>query len=277
MRFTKQSILTLLALPLVSVASAQDPMGTPPPMDPAAAPEAGWPVAFTQRGITNPAGTLRIDADVGLGRASLNVAGVHVSATALGIDLGAAFAILDDLEVGAVLVPLSIPVDPSGDIEFGDLNVNATYRFLDGSFEAAARLDLNIPTSTDFGVGLGVPIALHFDPMRIDSGVHVIMTFADPDMVVGLAVPLRLNVNLSDNIFAGLATGFVIDDFSAAGDTIGIPLGVQLGYTLPGSNGPMMDLAVGFAFPFFYSSGAGEITTDLWAVTLGADIYLDLM
>ena len=141
-----------------------------------------YPARFTQRPITLPAMTLKAD---------LAFHAVHQPDpidSLFALNLGAAFGIIDDLEVGISgdrqgltnlpgngLVPLLV----SPDFEFRDIYLYGRYRFVNTeSFEMGVELGLNIPTNTDFGIFVAVPFRARFsEAFSLDGGLELVTFF----------------------------------------------------------------------------------------------------
>jgi hypothetical protein len=141
------------------------------------------------------------------------------------LTLGAGFGITDDFEVGALVIPLLL----SPEVDFGNPQIYAMYRFVPGEVEVGARVDFSIPVQdgSDATLRVGVPVRFHLAPATavLDTGGFLVIQFADPDAVLGLSIPANFTFNITPNIFAQLNTGFTIGTFDAAGDSIIIPLG----------------------------------------------------
>lgn len=246
-----------------------------------------YPLALASRPLVIPRGQLTVIAgphptmgDLG-GFTITHIPSISAGPVSVSIDplytfsVGAAYGVIDNLEVGAVAIPLLL----SPEFKFGNPTLYGMYRILSGNFElgAAATINLPVQSGTDFGLGVGVPIAYHLsDTMRLNSGAFLNFTFADP-MVSVLTIPVGLTVNVADNIFVGARTG-IGGNLKAFGDTLAIPLTLQAGYTLANdNNGPLADLIVQFGFPAFLTPGSAgsKSETGLWQLTLGANIHLN--
>lgn len=193
--------------------------------------------------------------------------------------VGASYAPIDNLEVGAIVLPLQL----SPTFKYGNPALYGVYRLLDGDFELGAGLAAYLPvqSGSDFALQLGVPMLYHLSPtMRLDTGVHLQMIFSDPMSNV-LNIPVGLTVNVNDNIFLGARIGLngTLKNF---GDTVAIPLYLRAGYTLANNatGGPLADLVLQFGFPGFLSLGASEpvstLQTAYWQLTVGGNFYLNM-
>lgn len=242
------------------------------------------PVPYAQRPLTLTKMTLApqlnfhvLNFDFGFG-----------TATGIGIDLGAKFGVTDDIEVEAT--PLSLRFgDYTGTYGIG--RIGGTYRFLKGDFEMGAHANVNFGDGF-WAIGAGVPMRLHAgDKVRLDTGVH--MFFGDPgtDFVVGIAkaantgavpdpgIPLKVAFNIIDQFWAGAGTGLGVASFEVFGDSIFVPLELDLGATIPYSDGkgPMVDIGASFGFPTFINSFGGDaINADVWQLGINATGYFFL-
>lgn len=245
---------------------------------------AGLPVPYVERPITLPEMTLAPRASFVGTNIDLGVG----SFTAFIIGVGASFGITDDFMVEAT--PLSVVFgDP--DFDYGYFLAGATYRFLPGDFEMAGRFRFLINNDAVLGFNPGVPMRLHAGIVRLDTGVHTLISVptGGGDSAVGLAdvnenfflfdagIPAKVSVQIIDEFWAGLGTGFGIYDFSEAGDTVFVPLQLNLGATIPADEGPLVDIEGGFSFPTFVNSGANDtIVTELWQFGITGTGYLSL-
>lgn len=190
------------------------------------------------------------------------------SDTSVGLPLGFAFAPIDDLEVG-----LGLPIHLSpGD--FGDMPIWATYQFMDGNVQLGARLTLYLPTASDFGIQLGLPLVFRNGNMRLDSGAFVKITTSDPTQV-NLHVPLRLGWQINNALYAGVQTAADVH-FVDSANYFRMPLYGFVGYTLQGGLGP---IDLGFRFGFDQLVEAGDFVDDAFnphrfSFALGANVGL---
>src|SRR5262245_51542317 len=109
---------------LVSVESARAQEPEAPPDEPAK----GLPISSSERPLTLPELTLRLDASGGDYHIDFGLFGdVDVGY----LQLGLGFGILDDLEIDAVIVPLFInPDSDDTKLLYGNPFLGVTYRFL---------------------------------------------------------------------------------------------------------------------------------------------------
>lgn len=262
----------LVALPATLVpTSAQAQVGEMP---------GTFPTARAERPLTLPGGMLRIDANLGVTRLSLGL----LSATSLRLSVGAGYGITDDIELGVSLPSLNFQIDPEFKFGVGNPEILGIFRFLSGDVELAGTVAVRIPIENDFlAFRLGLAALLRFGGnIRLDTGLFFELNVYTsgtpaPDPNVGLYLPLRLSFSMTENIFFGVNTGFNVLDLTNAGDTIAVPLGLFVGYTIAPADTPVADLSLGFLFPqFFTTTGQDNPFTDLWSIGINANIYLDL-
>ncbi len=215
------------------------------------------------------------------------------SATAMSIDAGAKFGITDDIEVEAV--PLSFVFgDPN--FQYGIGRIGGTYRFLKDDFEMGATASVNFGDGF-WAISAGAPMRLHIgDKVRLDTGAHLYVgeDTLNPrgnDVVVGIAkpgatsflpdagIPVSVAYNFIDQFWAGARTGFGVASFGDFEDSIFMPLGVDVGATIPYSDGqgPMLDVGAGFGFPIFVNSLTGDgVNPEFWQLGVHARGYFFL-
>jgi hypothetical protein len=221
------------------------------------------PVRYVERPLTLPHMVLRPEADLSVLHISIEDPVDDVNA--VGLSLGASIGLFDDLELGITLLPIRL----SPDFDFGNIPLYGRYRFLDGPVELGAELALLIPTDNLFGLTPGVPVRFHGgDVVSVDTGVYFPLATSvggefDTGTTFGLSIPVEVNVQIIDMIFAGIATGFNVQfvtgsDFIDIADTISFPLLIQAGFTLPSDQGPMLDISANFGFPFLIEPGADD-------------------
>lgn len=217
---------------------------------------AAYSVTVAERPLTITGGSLNADANL------LFVGGF----TADRFEIGAAYGIMDDLEVGLTL-PLTFGML---DMPFtaNDMTLGAVYRFMSGPIEMGASLDFNIPLATNFGVGLGVPVHIHAGILRIRTGLDLDLVFADATGIE-LMVPAGVDLAITDGLNLAVNTGFDLGDLQNVAWQV--PLGIGVGYTF-GSEGPVADIQAVFEMPSF-ASDAG-VNADNYTVGLKSRIYI---
>lgn len=119
-----------------------------------------------------------------------------------------------------------------------------------GAVELGLDLRLTLPLGSDIGFMVGLPLKLHFDRVRIDSGVFVPIFFDDDDDEdADISIPLHIFFDVSGGTYFGPITGVVFDD---PGERI--PLGLALG----GAVARDVDLRLWLLWPNVNYSGAAK-------------------
>jgi hypothetical protein len=173
---------------------------------------------------------------------------------------GAAYGIMDRLEVGAVW-PLMI----SPDLDLLDLSLYGKYELSLGKVDVAGYGEVRIPIEGDFEVGLGVPVYIHLsDTLRLDTGGFMRLVFGD-DVAVVLTAPLALAVQATRDVFLGPELAIEIYDF----DEVNVPLGIFGGYTIRDGGRTLGDLIGRFAIVDI-ENGFDAVRLDL-----GINLYFD--
>lgn len=251
--------------------------------------------AYGQRSLTGPAGQLSLLA--GPVPANLDLAGLGAGTLEPGLNklfikdpeicfggfcteveisdplflnLGGSYSILDQLDVGALVLLLEL--DP--EVELQDPVLWVRYRAVDGDAEVAVQALAVIPIEGSFWMEVGAPVRFRGD-LRIDTGGY--LSFDDSGNF-SLRVPGTIAANVTPNVFLGGRTAIVVPDLDF-GDTL-MPLEAFVGYTLAGG-GPTVDFTLLFGFPAFlafggYADDYGEIITELFHVSLGASFHFDV-
>lgn len=236
------------------------------------------PIAYTHRSMTLPSGTLRIDVGPA-DRAMLQRGGFMVMGTpgdtGIGLSAGAAFGVIDGLEVGAMVLPLSL----SPEADYLNPSVYGRFRILDGNFQLGAQVRATVPVQdgSNFGLDLGVPIKIMLgNGAHLNTGIEFQIQFADPDAIFGINIPLELAFNITESIFAGVSTGLWQPNLDVS--TTFIPLNLFAGYTMSLGTGMVLDATVDFGFPsFLVTSGPDTVVTDFWQLTFGGVVRMDLL
>lgn len=226
--------------------------------------------SYLSRPVTLAGGALRLDAapsdygymDHGFLNSSRGFRAVDApgNEAALRLGLGAAYGVTNDFEFGGLFLPLQF----SPDSDIGDLELYGRFGL---SSVLALQMTLQIPTQTDLGVGLGVPVKLPFGGgHRLETGIEIEFMFYD-DPVANLDVPVAFNFALGSIVFAGFRTGL----FFEAMEEIAINLGVQAGVTIARD----LDLTASMNFPRFLWTGPGdEVSLRDYQLIAGLNVYL---
>lgn len=172
---------------------------------------------------------------------------------------GAALGVVDKLELGAVW-----PLRLSPDLDLSDLSVYGKYSLQRGVIEVAGYGEIRIPIENDLEITGGVPVFVHLDGARLETGGFVRLGFGD-DTTVSFEIPLSAPIQVSPEVFVGPEIGVTIFDF----DDVAIPVGVVAGYTLGGGISSIGDLLARLTLVDI-TSGADTIRLDI-----GAELFFD--
>jgi hypothetical protein len=273
----KQATLICISLVLATaggIARAQDVEGS-------ASVAPTYSSAYSTRPLTLPEGRLRIDVappdygymdhgelNGGLGASGgrgLRIFIPEDGDAGVGLGIGGAYGIMDELEAGGLIFPfVFVP-----DFDFGDMELYCKYAFLRGASQLGVQATLRIPTASDFAMGFGMPAQFELGgSTRLDTGVELEMVFAD-DARINLDLPLAINVNIGRIGFIGGRTGLLFLDF----DEMAINLGMQGGAAVHRT----VDLTASVNFPLFLWTGPGDAVNPDVEIIAGANIYVDLI
>ncbi len=250
----------------------------------------GIATPYAGRGITLSEGTLRVDigpyehglndsgailgplaygGNYGIRVQHFGEAGSNDNATFLGI--GASYGVFDELEVGAVLLPILL--SPRGD--FADMALYGRYAFFRNEWvEVGGQLAMSFPSGAPgFGLGIGAPVTFRFiDRLRIDTGLELEMRLfrGGGNQYVGLDIPVAATYNITDSGFVGGHFAFTIYDF----DGLMVPLGVHGGYTLF-TDAVAVDFTLKASF-FLATPDSVDRVTPEFQFIFGANLHFDV-
>jgi len=270
-----------------------------------AAPGWHYPKAYASRPLTMNKFMIRGTFLVDVKRAvPNNQTGKASGAPLVSIDLGVAFSIFDNLEVGVSNYRLGstpantaqgifpIVVAPSG--SFGDMPLYVRYSFLRKTYvEMAADFVLLLPTWTNLAATFGLPTRIRVrDVFTIDTGTELVILTNGAGLNV--EVPLKASYNITPAGFIFGESGFSFQNlarnitggsyrdtslaFPVDRNQIFVPLGVGGGYTHVVRNRVMIDVFARFGWnPFVYVNRPSGVNTlpaaDSWVLTVGAIIH----
>jgi hypothetical protein len=263
------------------------------------------PVPYVERGITNPVGILSPELDFGISKIGLlGGNGAPIVGT---MALGSGYSFTDDFGLRGTVFVLQF----NQPFQLASAAMGATYRFLKGNFEAGAALDwiYQTPSNNNGNAGMvilpSVPLHVHFGKAaRLDitptlpistAGVYVppAVALGGGKTTVGLDVPVQLAFQIVDPLRLGLTSGFDMTfnpdstNFPPPpatplrfGDTFFIPLGFQVGVTVPGPNGPILDMTPFFEWPSLFvpgvRSGTSAVQAGVWLTGVNFTTYFYL-
>lgn len=286
-------VFVLASALLMSSAAYAQPEGQaqPPPDEEYDMPSEGYPSNFTQRPITLPAMTIKAD----LGFAVVHFGEVIDSLVLM--NLGGAFGILDDLEVGVsgdrqglqrTSVNGLVPLVLAPDFDIGDIYLYGRYRFLNtGTFQMGVEIGFNIPTFTDFGFLVAAPFRLRLGEMfSLDGGIEFLTSLGDPDSLSNPDTTFALRTTIQPR-FAPVDFLYFGVDFGLASTftnskALTIALGFEAGYVID-LDTVKIDAYLNFSFPTLYGSfdtgpsgREGTTVPEFWQLLIGARAFIGL-
>ena len=95
---------------------------------------------------------------------------------------------------------------------------------------------------------------------RAGVPLYNVTTSTVSDNLVHFDVPITLLFNVADPVFVSVNSGVTINDLAKAGATTGVPLGFSAGFTVPGRQGPLLDVMPYVNFPYALWTGAAGPT-----------------
>ncbi len=233
------------------------------------------PLDFSQRPLTLPARTLRLNGDLTISGITVNTPLGTVSQTGVGLALGGGFGLTDDFEIGGTVAPLSL----SPDFRYNSPSAYGLFRIARGPTEIGLFGGVTIPTRDNhpFVVTVGAPALLRTQAGRVDLGIFFdinVPTVEGVKASTDTRIPLRYTQQLNPNLGLGVATALVVrDNFDF--DTGYIPLGVYGQYTLQGvDGGPVADLIGSFDFNRFLNFSGDTVVANIWTIGMAARFYL---
>jgi hypothetical protein len=270
-----------------------------------AAPGWTYPKAYASRPLTMNKYMIRGTFSVDTKRAILDrTTGAQSSTPLVSIDLGAAFSIFDNLEVGVSNYRLGstpgnaaqgifpIVVSPIG--SFGDMPLYVRYSFLRKDYvEMASDFVLLIPSWTNLSATFGLPVRIRARrPLTIDTGTEFVILANGAGLSIELPVKATFNITPAGFIFGdsgfsfqnlarNITGGSYLDTslaFPVARNQVFVPLGIGGGYTHVVKDMVMIDVFARFGWnPFVYlnpPTGVNVIpAAESWVLSVGVLIH----
>ena len=270
-----------------------------------AAPGWTYPKAYASRPLTMNKYMIRGTFSVDTKRAILDrTTGAQSSTPLVSIDLGAAFSIFDNLEVGVSNYRLGstpgnaaqgifpIVVSPIG--SFGDMPLYVRYSFLRKDYvEMASDFVLLIPSWTNLSATFGLPVRIRARrPLTIDTGTEFVILSNGAGLSIELPVKATFNITPAGFIFGdsgfsfqnlarNITGGSYLDTslaFPVARNQVFVPLGIGGGYTHVVKDMVMIDVFARFGWnPFVYlnpPTGVNVIpAAESWVLSVGVLVH----
>ena len=221
--------------------------------------------------------------DAGTSLAHADVAGSGTAAAAAQdvwyTRLGVRFGLFDDIEAGALFLPLRL----APDFAFDPILVFLTQQFRLDALDIALRLSFQTPGDTGWALSPGVALGTRGRQLAFQAAVLLPMelgTFREPQSpLVGLNVPLRVTWNVVPSFFVSADTGVAYDQFDVS-DGLTVPLGFGAGYTLlAGSR--LIEFTTSFTWDrWFLPSRPNDVSAfqfGVFRVGFGATLYFQAL
>jgi len=193
----------------------------------------------------------------------------------VGLNLGGAYALSDDFEIGGTIAPLTL----SPDFQYNSPSAYGLLRIARGPTEIGLFGGVTVPTrdNSPFVVTLGAPALIRTQGGRVDLGIFFDVNISSAegvDPTTNTRIPLRYTQQLNPNLGIGLSTGLSVNN-NFNFDTGYIPLGVYGQYTLQGvDGGPVADLIGSFDFNRFLNFSGETVVANYWTLGIGARFYI---
>jgi hypothetical protein len=271
-----------------------------------AAPGWTYPKAYASRPLTMNKFMIRGTFSVDTKRAFVDRDTlVQTDRPLVSIDLGIAFSIFDNLEVGVSNYRLGstppntaqgifpIVVSPVG--SFGDMPLYVRYSFMRKDYvEMAADFVLLVPSWTNLAATFGLPVRIRARPaVTIDTGTELVILTNGAGLNVELPVKATFNItpagfifgdsgfsfqNLARNVTGGSYLDTSLAFPVGARNQVFMPLGAGGGYTHVIKDMVMLDIMARFGWnPFAYLNAPTGVNTipaaDSWVVSVTVLIH----
>ena len=231
-------------------------------------------------------------------------AGALSSRPLIALDLGAAFSIFDNLEVGvsnyrlgaspAKTAQALFPIIASPTGGFGDMPLYVRYSFMKKDYvEMAADFVLLVPSWTNLSATFGLPARIRVrDVFTIDVATELVILSNGAGLNIELPFTATYNITAAGFIFgdtgfsfqnlARRITGGSFEDsnlvFPVGRNQVFMPLGIGGGYTHVVKDIVMVDVFARFGWnPFVYMNPPTGVNVvpagDSWLATVGVVIY----
>jgi hypothetical protein len=176
----------------------------------------------------------------------------------LGVDLGAALGLTDQISADATFVPLEL----APRFRYGNPTFGVSYLLVETRpYDVAA--DVHVTFNTGRGSAIqplepGVLMVLRFDPdIRVDTGAYVPLTLGRRS-AVDVRIPAGVAVQLTNRIHASANTGLTVKDITRPARSAAIPFGLSAGFSTPVSRGIVVDVRPFISWPDFVTPGGTQ-------------------
>ncbi|MGB0591953.1 MAG: hypothetical protein ACPGU1_19910 [Myxococcota bacterium] len=220
---------------------------------------------YTQRALTLPGGSWSLAAGMGVGQQW------DSDETSLGLTAAFSYGVVDAFELGAFLMQLQLLER----VVYDRPSIYAIAELFEGEqLTIGAKLEVvaGVQSYSPWRITVGLPQSYYpVDIMRIDVGAYIVFVMSDTRLT-NLQVPVALNIQATDALFASLSTALILTD----GTQLVLPLGAGLGYTFEREERPLCDLRAEFQWPLFHQPDSDrpiDITTFTTEVNVRCYLY----
>lgn len=194
------------------------------------------PVRMVDRPLTLTRGTYGLGFDLAFTR-------LGPSTQLLAFDAGSGFGVTDDLEVGILLVPLTLSQER--DSGLGPPRFLVDRRLIRGVFELSVGAEVELPLGSTFHFGGRIPFRLHLGGFAsIDSGVRVDVAVGAGAFEPTVSVPLSIGVQLAEQLAVSFTAQAAVTDFER--NRVLGNFGARVGWTITDKHGAWGDLGLLF-------------------------------
>lgn len=281
MPFTARRVgLVLLVGCLLGVAPVASAQETATGQEPG--PEEPMSVRNIDRPSALPPGYLRVDLDADIARQPPDPTGLSGY-------LGAGIGVLPHLEAGGQFVPL----DLTPDFAYTSPTFYALYAFEPAEvFAVIPQVQLTVPVQSgdrwvwDLSAELDLTLSASTE---LIAAPEVSIAHGDP-LGTSVSTPVSLLVQVTDRLFVQPTTGIGLERFDqrfrtvhreqgADFDTVTVPLGAVLGYTLGDARSGMVDLEAQWYWPKLWVPTASnrQVFANDWSVLLSVSVFAPLV
>ena len=205
--------------------------------------------------------------------------GVEATDPAINTRLGCRFGLFDDIEGGAVFLPLEV----SPDFRFEQVLAYVTKQYRTKDVDLAFRFSLQTPGELGWSIAPGGIVGVPGQRVAVQAGAFLpieLGTFQESQPLhAGFVVPVRATVQVVRALWLSGETGVAYDDFDVA-DSVSVPLGFGGGYALlAGSR--LVEFTGSFTWDHFLQPGTPNdsslVEPEVFRVAFGATMYFQAL
>jgi hypothetical protein len=231
-----------------------------PLTDDGSIPRRRHPISIVERPITLPRSTLAIEGSIGGGQEA-PLGGAPYGW--LGSSLGASFGLTDDITLSAMPLGLlylphlsynrvSVGFEAQSKREIG-LSSGVTFNQYDGSSpDAESSRWLTLHAALYLRAYVEHRAKLFFSP-ALTLRVPLSTSSISPTRpYAGIGLPLAAAIKIIEPVSIKARTSLNIYDLRYVGNSMFIPLGFDMIFSVPGRLGPILDITPSFTFPYLF-------------------------